>query len=147
VSTAFASVLLRVCEIPNIGFHLLGNSSSGKTTCLNIAASVFGDANYVVSWKTTDNALENTAFKRNDALLILDELSEMSSSKAGDVAYMLANGKGKGAWIKTANLGKFCAGNWFFSQAERLICRRTWRRQQNLESRSKGASSEHSGKS
>jgi putative DNA primase/helicase len=100
VSTAFASVLLRVCEIPNVGFHLVGNSSSGKTTCLNIAASVFGDTNYVVSWKTTDNALENTAFKRNDALLILDELSEMSSSKAGDVAYMLANGKGKGRMDK-----------------------------------------------
>ncbi|MDR0581073.1 MAG: DUF927 domain-containing protein [Holosporaceae bacterium] len=30
VSTAFASVLLRVCEIPNVGFHLVGNSSSGK---------------------------------------------------------------------------------------------------------------------
>jgi putative DNA primase/helicase len=100
VSTAFASVLLRVCEIPNVGFHLVGNSSSGKTTCLNIAASVFGDANYVVSWKTTDNALENTAFKRNDALLILDELSEMSSSKAGELAYMLANGKGKGRMDK-----------------------------------------------
>jgi putative DNA primase/helicase len=100
VSTAFASVLLRICEIPNVGFHIIGNSSSGKTTCLNVAASVFGDANYVVSWKTTDNALENTAFKRNDALLILDELSEMPSSKAGDVAYMLANGKGKGRMDK-----------------------------------------------
>jgi putative DNA primase/helicase len=95
VSAAFASMLLRVCEIPNVGFHLVGNSSSGKTTCLNLAASVFGDSNYVVSWKTTDNALENTAFKRNDALLILDELSEMSPFKAGEVAYMLANGKGK----------------------------------------------------
>jgi putative DNA primase/helicase len=100
VSTAFASVLLRICEIPNVGFHLVGNSSSGKTTCLNIAASVFGDPNYVVSWKTTDNALENTAFKRNDALLILDELSEMSPAKAGDVAYMLANGRGKGRMDK-----------------------------------------------
>jgi putative DNA primase/helicase len=57
---------------------------------------VFGNPrNYVVSWKTTDNALENTAFRRNDALLILDELSEVSPSKVGEIAYMLANGKGK----------------------------------------------------
>jgi uncharacterized protein (DUF927 family) len=100
VSSAFASVLLRICEIPNVGFHLVGNSSCGKTTCLKVAASVFGSPHYVASWKTTDNALESMAFKRNDALLALDELSEMSPFKAGDVAYMLANGRDKGRMDK-----------------------------------------------
>lgn len=83
--------------------RLVGNSSSGKTTCLNVAASVFGSPEYVVTWKATDNALENVAFKHNDALLILDELSEISPSKAGEVAYMLANGQGKKRLDKNCN--------------------------------------------
>ncbi len=100
VSTAFSSILLNVCEAPNVGFHLCGKSASGKTTYLSIAASVFGSPQYGVSWKTTDNAFENTDFRRNDALLILDELSEASPLKIGEIAYMLANGKGKGRMDK-----------------------------------------------
>ena len=95
ISAAFASILMKSCDLQNFGFHFVGNSSSGKTTCLNVAASVFGTPQYVVTWKATDNALENVAYKHNDALLILDELSEVSPSKAGEVAYMLANGQGK----------------------------------------------------
>ena len=103
ISTAFASILLEPCGMPNFGFHFVGNSSSGKTTSLSVAASVFGKPNYLVSWKATDNAMENMAFRRNDSLLILDELSEISSSKAGDVAYMLANGQGKKRLDKNCN--------------------------------------------
>ena len=99
----FASMLLQPCDLPNFGFHFVGNSSSGKTTCLNLAASVFGNPKYVVTWKATDNAMENIAFRRNDSLLILDELSEISPSKAGDVAYMLANGQGKKRLDKDCN--------------------------------------------
>ena len=103
ISSAFASLLLNPCDMSNFGFHFVGNSSSGKTTCLNVAASVFGSPEYVVTWKATDNALENVAFKRNDALLILDELSEISPSKAGEVAYMLSNGQGKKRLDKNCN--------------------------------------------
>ena len=104
ISSAFASILLKPCDMPNFGFHFVGNSSSGKTTCLNIAASVFGNPKYVVTWKATDNAMETIAFRRNDSLLILDELSEISPSKAGDVAYMLANGQGKKRLDKDCNV-------------------------------------------
>jgi putative DNA primase/helicase len=104
VSVAFASIILKICGVPNCGFHLVGNSSSGKTTCLKVAASVFGNPSYVLSWNTTDNRLESTAFKRNEALLILDELSEMSPAhKAGELAYKLANGSGR------ARLDKDCS--------------------------------------
>ena len=103
ISSAFASILLKPCGISNFGFHFVGNSSSGKTTCLNVAASVFGNSKYAVTWKATDNAMESIAFRRNDALLILDELSEMSPTKAGEVAYMLANGEGKKRLDKNCN--------------------------------------------
>ena len=104
ISSAFASILLQPCDMPNFGFHFVGNSSSGKTTCLNIAASVFGNPKYVVTWKATDNAMETIAFRRNDSLLILDELSEIAPSKAGEVAYMLANGQGKKRLDKDCNV-------------------------------------------
>jgi uncharacterized protein (DUF927 family) len=103
VSAAFASMLLKPCGIQSGGFHLAGNSSSGKTTCLRVAASVFGSPQYLKTWRTTDNALEGIAFKRNDALLALDEISEMSS-KAGNVAYMFADGEGKDRMDKNCDL-------------------------------------------
>ena len=64
--------------------------------CLRVVASVFGSPRFVTTWEITDNALEQTALQSNDALLIMDEISEVKSQdKAGDVAYMLANGEGK----------------------------------------------------
>ena len=103
ISSGFASILLKPCNMSNFGFHFVGNSSSGKTTCLNVAASVFGTPEYVSTWMATDIAMENMAFRRNDSLLILDELSEISPSKAGEVAYMLANGQGKKRLDKNCN--------------------------------------------
>ena len=103
ICAALAGIILKFCNIQNFGFHFVGNSFSGKTTCLNVAASVFEKPNYLISWKATDNALEAVAIKRNDALLVLDELSEMSASKAGEVAYMLANGQGKKRLDKNCN--------------------------------------------
>ena len=103
VSMTFASMLLKHCDTPNGGFHLAGNSSAGKTTCLRVAASVFGSPQYLRTWRATDNAVEGIAFKRNDALLVLDELSKISF-KAGDVAYMFADGEGKERLDKNCSL-------------------------------------------
>lgn len=94
---ALAGPLLHVLGEENGGFHLVGPSSIGKTTAVNVAASVWGRCDlFVKSWRTTDNALESTAVRHNDTLLILDELSQVDSQKAGEIAYMLGNGKGKG---------------------------------------------------
>ncbi len=94
---ALAGPLLHLLGEENGGFHLVGPSSIGKTTAVNIAASVWGRCDlFVKSWRTTDNALESTAVRHNDTLLILDELSQVDSQKAGEIAYMLGNGKGKG---------------------------------------------------
>jgi putative DNA primase/helicase len=96
VSTAFASVLMKVCDIDtNAGFHFVGSSSIGKTTTLKVAASVFGNREYIKSWRTTDNGLEGISAKHNDCLLILDEMGQVDSAKIGEIAYMLAGGSGK----------------------------------------------------
>ena len=96
VSVSFACGLLGIINAEGGGFNLFGRSSGGKTTALNMAASVMGrPKNYILRWRSTDNGLEGTAKLHNDSLLILDELGEMDSSKAGQCAYMLANGGGK----------------------------------------------------
>jgi putative DNA primase/helicase len=94
ICAAFASSVLKVFNRENVGFNITGPSSSGKTTCLKVASSVFGAP--LSSWRTTDNGLEGVALDHNDSLLILDELSQMDPYKIGDAIYMLANGVSKG---------------------------------------------------
>lgn len=95
VSAAFAPPLLFLLGEENGGVHFRGGSTSGKTTCLRAAASVWGGRDYVQQWRATANGLEGTAAAHNDCLLCLDEMGQIDSSEVGKVAYMLANGVGK----------------------------------------------------
>ena len=80
----------------NGGFHIVGESSKGKSTALRLAASMWGDQHgHFKSWRTTDNAAESLAVFSNDSSLILDEVGEASSKALMEMAYMLANGSGK----------------------------------------------------
>jgi putative DNA primase/helicase len=95
-SIAFAGPLLAWAPgTDGGGFHLVGNSSCGKTTALRVAASVWGGRDYLQRWRATDNGLEAMAAQFSDALLCLDEIQQMDAKVAGESAYMLANGQGK----------------------------------------------------
>ncbi len=72
----------------------------GKTSILHAASSVCGAP--VRTWRATDNASESWAAESNDGLLILDELSQVEAKAADAMAYMLANGQGKGRSIAAA---------------------------------------------
>lgn len=96
LACAFAGPLLRPAGMESGGFHYRGDSSSGKTTALKLAASVYGGASYMQRWRTTDNALEVIAAQHSDCLLILDELAQVEPKAAGECAYMLANEQSKG---------------------------------------------------
>jgi len=96
ISTAFAPSLGKFASEDSGGFHFRGGSSSGKTTALKVAASVWGKPDqYMRLWRSTANGLEGLAALHNDGLLILDELSQMDPKAAGECAYLLANGQGK----------------------------------------------------
>jgi putative DNA primase/helicase len=96
ISVAFAGPLVEMAGEDSGGFHLRGASSSGKTTALKIAASVWGNPSaYCRLWRTTNNGLEGLAALHNDGLLILDELAQIDPREAGEAAYLLANGRGK----------------------------------------------------
>ncbi|MBK6852106.1 MAG: DUF927 domain-containing protein [Burkholderiales bacterium] len=88
-------VLAWVPGMESGGFHLRGDSSSGKTTALRVAASIWGGREYLQRWRATDNGLEAQAAQHSDALLVLDELGQLDAKVAGESAYMLANGQGK----------------------------------------------------
>ncbi|MBZ6065294.1 DUF927 domain-containing protein [Aeromonas schubertii] len=97
LSLAFAAPLLSLVGMEGGGFHLKGESTDGKTTVMKAAASVYGHPDrYSQTWRATGNAIEGIASRRNDALLCLDELGELDGREAGQTAYMLANGQGKG---------------------------------------------------
>ena len=101
VACAFAGPLLRPAGVESGGFHYRGDSSSGKTTALKVAASVYGGASYLQRWRTTDNALEAIAAQHSDCLLILDELAQVEPKVAGECAYLLANEQGKARATRT----------------------------------------------
>ncbi|WP_232823540.1 DUF927 domain-containing protein [Dyella sp. C9] len=96
ISAGFAGPCLGLLGVEGGGLHLRGGSSVGKTTALQVAASLFGKPEFVRTWRQTDNALEGVAPLHSDLLLILDEIGQLDPRKAGEVAYMLGNGQGKG---------------------------------------------------
>lgn len=95
LSSAFAGVLLDKCGVEGIGIHFHGDSSSGKTTLIEAARSVWGGRSYRRSWRATANGLEGAASMFNDNLICLDEISECDPSEVGKIVYALGNGYGK----------------------------------------------------
>ena len=95
VSCAFAAPLLKLCGIEGGGFHFYGQSSCGKTTLLRVATSVCGGKDFMNNWRATINGIEGLAEKRNDTLMVLDEIGQSDPYTIGDTVYMLANGQGK----------------------------------------------------
>lgn len=95
ISAAFAGPLLKSCGGESGGIHFLGDSSSGKSTCIFAACSVWGGSGYLRSWRATANGLEGAAVLFNDGLLALDEINECDPREVGAIAYSLGNGRGK----------------------------------------------------
>lgn len=94
LAVAFAAPLLPLLGIESGGFHLVGETSKGKTTILSVAASVLGWKD-IPNWRTTTNGLESTAAAFNHLCLPLDEIGQAEAKDMGALAYMLANGQGK----------------------------------------------------
>ena len=92
---SFAGPLLKLAGLEGGGFSFEGASSCGKTTCLQIAASVWGSPSHVRTWRTTSNGLESVAALHNDGLLVLDEVGQATGRDLAEISYMLANGSGK----------------------------------------------------
>jgi uncharacterized protein (DUF927 family) len=98
ISAALAGPLLRLAGSEGGGVHFFGPSSTGKTTLLQLAASVWGRGDtpgYVRSWRATANGLEGAAAGASDTALVLDELGQVETRELAAALYSLANGAGK----------------------------------------------------
>jgi putative DNA primase/helicase len=117
LSVAFAAPLLAVTDSESGGFHLVGASSTGKTTALRVAGSVWGGGGMngnLQSWRATDNGLEGIAESHSDTLLPLDEMSQAHAIAAAQTAFMLANGQGKGRMKQDSSMRKLKEWNILF---------------------------------
>jgi putative DNA primase/helicase len=95
IAAAFAGPMLALVHVEHGGLHFFGESSNGKTTSLQSAASVWGAPGFVRTWRATSNGLEAAAVESNDTLLVLDEIGEADPVEIGRVIYALGNGRGK----------------------------------------------------
>jgi putative DNA primase/helicase len=113
LAVSFAGPLLKFAGVEGGGFHLYGASSKGKTTDVQLAASVWGSGAdpaeapgtaYVKKWNATANAVEAIAAEHNDGLLVLDEIGEAQVHDFSRLVYQLAGGQGKSRLTRDAAL-------------------------------------------
>lgn len=96
VSFSLAGPLLKILHVDNGGFHYFAESSTGKTTALLVAISLWGKPKqFIRTWRATSNGLESISTDRNDTILVLDELGEANPNEVSQVVYAITNGTGK----------------------------------------------------
>jgi putative DNA primase/helicase len=103
VSASFAGPLLARCNSEGGGFHVVGESSTGKTTMIEGACATWGGPGFKRSWRATANGMEGAAAMFNDCLLALDEISECDPKEVGSIVYALGNGRGKQRASRSGN--------------------------------------------
>lgn len=95
VCVALAGPVLAKVQRDSGGLHWVGDSSTGKSTALNVGCSVWGSETFRRTWRATANGLEGAAAALNDTCLCLDEINEADPKEIGSIVYALGNGTGK----------------------------------------------------
>ena len=98
ILAALSAPLLKVLDAPNYSVNLFGDSSTGKTSIMNIAASTYGDpknAQWVASWNGTATAIEVRAETLCDLPLFFDEAGAGDAPVIEKTMYTLNNGVGR----------------------------------------------------
>lgn len=97
IGTALAAPLARLLHIEAGGFHLFGDSRSGKSTAARVALSVWGSPEQIeVKWNGTAYGFSNIAAARNDGFLMLDEIGQAQEAKTvTETAYSVIDGISK----------------------------------------------------
>ncbi|MDO4920225.1 MAG: DUF927 domain-containing protein [Phascolarctobacterium sp.] len=79
LAAAFASVMLEKVDAQPFILHLWGQSGSGKTVSLQIAASVWGHNTLIGSMNATTNAAEHKAAALHNIPVLCDELQTVKT--------------------------------------------------------------------
>ncbi len=96
ISAGFASVLLIPLGIMGAGFHLAGESSSGKTICCDLASGLWGfPIDHRLTWDGSGSGLEQACSARSGQLAVLDEMGQILPADLGRIIYKVAHGSPK----------------------------------------------------
>ncbi|MBJ8365006.1 DUF927 domain-containing protein [Citrobacter cronae] len=97
IAAALAAPLIGLAGADGFGIHFYEQSSAGKTTTANVAASLYGNPDVLrLTWYGTALGLANEAAAHNDALMPLDEIGQGADPvEVYKSAYALFNGTGK----------------------------------------------------
>lgn len=97
-----AALMEFIPEAENGIIHLFGDSSAGKTSTLQILASMLGSGDskgrysQIMGWRITSNGLEAPLMAHSDAPIFMDELHLLPANEdLSELLYMVANGAGK----------------------------------------------------
>jgi hypothetical protein len=100
VLAALVPPLQRKLQIPNFILDLHGNTSTGKSTSLRLAASIYGSPrdpdSLLLQWMNTSTAVEHVASVCGELPVFLDDAQHCPADLKRSVIYMIANGRGKG---------------------------------------------------
>lgn len=100
ILACFVPPLQRMLRIPNFILDVHGSTSTGKSTSLKLAASVYGSFvdpdSMVMQWMNTQVAVEQLAGTCSELPVFLDDAQHCPDELKRSVVYMIANGRGKG---------------------------------------------------
>ena len=98
VAAVVAPPLLNILGERNFLLYVFAHTRAGKTTALNLAASVIGSEKIIRSFDATKNGLAGAAAEVNDYPLLIDE-KQVADNRIKDqitaIVYAIANGIGR----------------------------------------------------
>lgn len=95
IMAALAGPLLRPIGIKGGGIHFYGRSSTGKTTHLNVASTVWGNEDLVKTWDGSAKGIEAAALRHSDTVFCLDEAHLCLPADLKQSIYKLSDGRGR----------------------------------------------------
>jgi len=102
--TGLSTISQGLSDVENGGVHLYGDSSSGKTTALQVFASALGSGSdpsvnpaksSIGRFNATSNGIEGRCTAHSGIGLAIDELGSLSAPNVGSIIYDFAGGQGK----------------------------------------------------
>ena len=110
ILTSFVPPLQSRLQIPNFILDIHGSTSTGKSTALKLAASVYGGFtgpdSLVMQWMSTQVAVEQLAGVCSELPIFLDDAQHCPDELKRAAVYMIANGRGKGRASRAGGVGE-----------------------------------------
>lgn len=100
LSASMVGYLRNYANVGSLFVNLVGKTSTGKTTALNLAISTAsvvskGNGNLTLSWNATKNGIIGFLAGNNGIPVALDEMSEASFTNISDLIFQIADGSDK----------------------------------------------------